>query len=362
MERFLQIYASYYLSYEEWLLESRSYDFTDMINNATRNVREISSCAAGYRYILLDEMQDLSRNRQELILEILHKNPGCKLFAVGDDWQSIYRFTGSNLMLVHNFEKFFKLRTRRSLIETTHRFAEPTVKLSSAFVQKNPIQVRKRIRTSKRGATPVEIIFNEAEDGVRGSDIPAFSRAIKHLISIHGADALKAKSLQIISRYNHDVARLAGSENIEITDEKITWYDQDMTLGFEFCSMHKSKGITRDVVVVLNMNSDLMGMPAQRETDPILNLLLSQEDEYAYAEERRLFYVAITRARERTILLANRKNPSPFLFEICDDLAAEKGYFCPKCGFGELLYKNTSRGPVKYCSNFAFGCNYFKRE
>ena len=80
--------------------------------------------------------------------------------------------------------------------------------------------------------------------------------------------------------------------------------------------MHKSKGITRDIVIVLNMNSDMMGMPATRESDPILDAMLSKEDNFPFAEERRLFYVAITRAREATYLIANRKNPSPFIFEI----------------------------------------------
>ena len=76
----------------------------------------------------------------------------------------------------------------------------------------------------------------------------------------------------------------------------------------EFCSMHKSKGITRDIVIILNMNDDLRGMPAQRENDPILNLLLSKSEDFPYAEERRLFYVAITRARERTFIIANQKD------------------------------------------------------
>lgn len=362
--KFLQLYVSYYLFYQEYLDNERGYDFADMINIAAQNVRELPGCASGYRYILLDEVQDLSRNRQELVLAILQKNPSCKLFAVGDDWQSIYRFTGSNLELIRNFEKVFQRPVRRSLIESTHRFALPTLKISSEFVQKNPLQARKHVRSSKDSQTPIEIIFNEPDEVIRGSDVPAFERAISHLIKELGFDALQTKELQVISRYNHDLKRLAGASNIQIDGVTICWRnprDISQELRFEFCSMHKSKGITRDIVLVLNMNSDLMGMPAQRETDPIIDALLSQEESFPFAEERRLFYVAITRARERTVLLANRKNPSPFLFEICSELAQEENSLCPKCETGELLRKKTKRGTFSYCSNFRYGCDYFRR-
>ena len=362
--RFLRLYSSYYLLYQEYLDAERGYDFADMINIATQNVRELPGCASGYRYILLDEVQDLSRNRQELILAILQKNPSCKLFAVGDDWQSIYRFTGSNLELIRKFDQVFQRPTRRSLIESTHRFALPTLKISSEFVQKNPMQARKHVRSGKKTQTPIEIIFNEPDEAIRGSDAPAFERAIKHLVDELGFEKLQAKELQIISRYNHDIARLSNSPNFKIDGATVYWRDpQDSAqcLKFEYCSMHKSKGITRDIVFVLNMNSDLMGMPAQRETDPIIDTLLSQEESFPFAEERRLFYVAITRARERTILLANRKNPSPFLFEVCSELAQEENLLCPKCETGELIRKTTKRGNFYYCGNYRFGCDYFRR-
>ena len=125
--------------------------------------------------------------------------------------------------------------------------------------------------------------------------------------------------------------------------------------------MHKSKGITRDIVIVLNMNADLMGMPATREADPILDALLAKEDNFAFAEERRLFYVAITRAREETYLIANRKNPSPFIFEISEEIKTAYGKLCPKCETGELIRKHGKHGDFYYCSNYRYGCNYLKK-
>ena len=101
---FLRLFQPVLNAYQRQLERARSYDFADMINDASRTVQEIPECAANYRYVLLDEAQDLSPNRSQLIRAILHKNPSCRFFAVGDDWQSIYRFTGSNLALIHDFE------------------------------------------------------------------------------------------------------------------------------------------------------------------------------------------------------------------------------------------------------------------
>lgn len=365
---FLRMYFKIRRAYETYLDENRKYDFADMINMATRIVREVPDCARGYRYILLDEVQDLSRNRYLLVREILRKNPACKLFAVGDDWQSIYRFTGSDLTLIQEFEKTFGLKTRRSFIETTHRFGQPTIKTSCDFIQKNPTQSRKNVSNKKAKPTSIKIILNAPT--VRDSDAESLNIILLELIKTHGYDELKHKELQIISRYNHDIRRIEGAVNIKIEIDqasecaKIIWHnprDSAQTLNLEYCSMHKSKGITRDIVIVLNMNAGLMGMPATRECDPILDALLAIEDNFAFAEERRLFYVAITRARGETFLIANRKNPSPFLFEISDEIKDIYGKLCPKCESGELIRKHGKYGDFYYCSNYRYGCNYLKK-
>ena len=357
---FLGIFEVIYKDYEEYLELSRLYDFADMINEATWLVRSEPSCMRGCEYILVDEVQDLSPNRQQLICAILDKNPKCRLFAVGDDWQSIYRFTGSNLELINKFEQYFCKYTRRSLIETTHRFGAPTLQKSCAFVERNPLQIHKRARSSKKTATPIEIVLND-ENSEHFSDVSAFEKAIKKLHEEYGYEKLSKMELQIISRFNSDIDRLEA-ENIEIKDQQVIWRStKGEELKFEFCSMHKSKGITRDIVIVLNMNSDIMGMPAQRENDPLLDMLLAKEEPFAFAEERRLFYVAITRARLATILLANPKNPSPFLLELSPKLASLKGELCPRCETGQLIKKNDKKGILWYCSNFPYGCNFIRR-
>ncbi len=360
---FWWIFRHFYADYKKYLDDNRLYDFADMINSAISTVQDIKECARGYKYILLDEVQDLSKNRYILVREILRKNPECRLFAVGDDWQSIYRFTGSDLSLITNFETNFERFTRMSLIETTHRFGVPTTKISSSFIETNPTQSHKRVFCSnKNKKTPINIVMND--ESACNNDSTGLRRAIDKLIAEYGYEGLTKKSLQIISRYNHDISRIKDVRQFRIDGDKVTWRDPEnisRELKFEFCSMHKSKGITRDIVIVLNMNADLMGMPATRENNPLIEMLLSKEDEFAFAEERRLFYVAITRSREQTIIIANKKNPSPFLYEISTELAESRQKLCPKCLSGELIKKNLKKAEVYYCSNYKYGCNYVKR-
>ncbi len=358
---FLDIFEVLFREYEEYLETERLYDFADMINHATELVKTEPDCMRGYEYILLDEVQDLSPNRLCLVREILRKNPHCRLFAVGDDWQSIYRFTGSNLELIERFEQYFGKTVRRSLIETTHRFGVPTVEKSSRFVQKNPAQAHKKVRGLKI-QTPIKIILSKTDTKNRKSEADGFRNAVKDMLEVYGDELLKM-SLQIISRFNHDLAFVMDAPEAKIKEDRLYWsLDSGQKLEFEFCSIHKSKGITRDIVVVLNMNDDLMGMPAQREDDPLIDMLLSDQEKYPFAEERRLFYVALTRARKATYLIAKEKKPSPFLYEISDELSEMRGQRCPRCELGELIRKESKFGAFRYCSNYFYGCNYLRKE
>lgn len=331
VERFIVLFFEIYRRYESWLAHQDLYDFSDMINAARLAVENEPSAARGYRYILVDEVQDLSKNRCALVRAILKKNPGCKLFAVGDDWQSIYRFTGSDLGLVHHFEKIFGLKTRRSFIENTHRFGKPLLNISGEFIQKNPRQSPKRVRAPKDRTTGLFIAPNLAPTlRLRrlGQDAATLGRLLFRLLKEQGEDRLRASSLQVISRYNSDVDRLRDGDSFEIGAKlghpdvfTILWRPNLKTTPFslEFCSMHKAKGITRDYVFVLNVNDGPHGIPSRRLSDPIIDLLLVDSEKYPFAEERRLFYVAITRARRATFLICDRASPSPFLFELSEE-------------------------------------------
>ena len=211
---FFKIYRRIYQAYEQFLYKTRRYDFADMINSAEKCVREIPECARGYKYILLDEVQDLSRNRLMLVRSIIQKNPGCKLFAVGDDWQSIYRFTGSDLGLIREFESTFGLPTRRSFIESTHRFGQPTIRISCDFVQRNPSQSHKLVRNIQKSKTPIFIVLNKPTKSSAGQDAESLRIILRTIINMQGLEAVRNKTIQVISRYNHDIRRIKSDDFI----------------------------------------------------------------------------------------------------------------------------------------------------
>lgn len=335
-EHFLEIFFNIYNQYESWLRRKHFYDFSDMINAAKTVVASLARDTLGYRYILVDEIQDLSQNRSAFLKAILKNCPSCKLFAVGDDWQSIYRFSGSDLGLIQNFEAIFGLKTRRSLIESTHRFGEPTLSLSSSFIQKNPLQSFKRVTAPRAQTTPIYIACNSPPTLNHcqvGQDAATLSRLLNSLYQKHGPKELRALSIQLISRYNSDINRLRNAPEFTVLPSpvgtevfNILWRPPKAAappFSLEFCSIHKAKGITRDYVFVLNVNGGLHGLPARRKSDALLEMLLVDSEKYPFAEERRLFYVAITRARRASFLICDQSNPSPFLFEISSEFAAD---------------------------------------
>lgn len=381
-ELFFEIYKPIYLSYERHLKNNNMIDFADMINCSIEIVNKSNDGNYPYDYILIDEVQDLSSNRYKLIKALLSKNPNSKLFAVGDDWQSIFRFAGGDLSLIQDFENTFELNTRRSFIGMTHRFGDPQLKLSSKFVQKNPYQSQKKVYGTDAKQTPiVKRFFTGRYINNKNQTVSEEAKVVDSILDglqrEYGKD-LSSKSIQIISRYNWDIDIIKGKikkglvphKNFRVLeagddtnkDEKETLIEWKPDLAKEpvklaFCSMHKAKGITRDIVIVLNMNAGSNGMPSSRSSDPLIELLLAHTDQYPFAEERRLFYVAITRAKEATYVIADKTRPSQFLFEIFDDLFGHNKT-CPICKVGEIVERNGQYGMFYSCSNFKYGCNY----
>ncbi|MDC0925791.1 UvrD-helicase domain-containing protein, partial [Flavobacteriaceae bacterium] len=144
-QKFIELISPIYNLYQEELKERNEIDFNDMIHLASNCIKN-KTYSKRYKHIIIDEYQDISRGRYELINNIKSQQPECKLFCVGDDWQSIYRFSGSDLNLFRNFQQYFGY-TVKSKIESTYRFNNPLMSLSSEFIQKNPIQERKELRS-----------------------------------------------------------------------------------------------------------------------------------------------------------------------------------------------------------------------
>ena len=331
-------------------------DFTDAIIKAT------NLCNNGYRpeydYILVDEFQDISLDRYHFLQSLRHHNPLTKLFCVGDDWQSIYRFAGSDMALFKSFDKYFGY-TKRCLMETTYRFGEPTIKKSSKFILSNPEQAEKNVRSFKSNS---ETMLDFA---ATDNNIP---NVVKSLLDSIPLD----KEVLVIGRYSFDV-KVLQSEFFKIKTIKDHSYILYGNRKMDYLTVHQSKGLESDYVILLNCNAGTLGFPSNISDSPILDNVLSEPDKYEYSEERRIFYVAITRAKTHTWVLYDNHNPSPFISEFIkvkvdkDELnAIPTKDLCPKCHCGRLVEKkrgvavNGNPFTTYTCSNSKYGCDYYE--
>lgn len=287
---FVEIFSFILQDYEENLGDE--IDFNDMINKAEEYLKS-GKCNLKIRYILVDEFQDISQSRCRLLKALVQQKENVKLFCVGDDWQSIYRFTGSDISLMTDFDQHFIPSERMSLC-TTFRFDDQLCEFSNKFILKNPNQIKKHLNSYQKSSNPsVTLVWKESVD----DKIAAILKVI--------SDLEKRAEVFIIGRYNYQ--------------EPKNFYqliEAYPNLDVRFTTAHSSKGREADYVIVIGLICSGYAFPSQIEDDPILELVLSRKEMVSNAEERRLFYVAITRARRHVYLIASKKYPSSFAREI----------------------------------------------
>jgi len=357
-ELFLELFEPIFDLYEKILRENGEIDFNDMINKATEYIEE-GDYYCPLSYVIVDEFQDLSFGRYRILQAIRKQNPDVKFSCVGADWHSISRFAGSDISLFSDFSKHFGF-TLTSRIETTYRFNDPLISMSSEFILKNPHQMPKSLKApGDKGPTTHSIVESES---TAGDDTEALTIAINELVD----KGLTEKSeVYIVGRYNFDLKRIMNRDKrftISFSTGLIKYKFpkgvlKGKTLNMNFVTAHKSKGLEADYVVVINCNSGKYGFPSGKADDPILNLLLSSSDQFENGEERRLFYVAMTRTKNHVTFITDRYRKSKFIKELQDEKGVRE-LRCPRCGNGELI-KRSGKGYLFYgCSNFAFGCKY----
>lgn len=358
---FIEILKPILTKYNSHLQNIGEIDFSDMINHATDYVNR-KSAEKKYKYVIIDEFQDISIGRYKLIKSILDNNPGCKSFVVGDDWQSIYRFSGSDISIFTEFEKNFGV-TSKSYIETTYRFNSSLINISSEFILKNPNQVKKKLKSqSKQDFTPYNIFYSES---IFNNDTAPVVNALNEILS----EKTTGQNIMLIGRYSHDIDFLKkdlANFNVKWDQGKESYeviYKPAPALKMHFLTVHRAKGLEADYVILLNCSSGKYGFPSEQADDPILNLLLTQADQFPNGEERRLFYVAITRCRNKVHLIANSKYKSKFIAELEDKNALIKADKCPQCKTGILTQTSgvSAKGKVwakLSCSNWNWGCDY----
>lgn len=293
-----RIFQPVYERYIEELKSSNQIDFTDAILQATEICH--SSHPVKYEYIIVDEFQDISVDRYNFLKVLREGNPPAKLYCVGDDWQSIYRFSGSDMALFNQFSDYFG-STEINRIETTYRFGEPLVSLSSQFIQRNKAQLKKDIHPfNPQTKTELQFCAYERSD---------YCNAIGQLVASIPVD----KSIFLLGRYSFDDYYLSFLYKSVKEGNRFYYFIGDRKI--EFLTVHKSKGLEADYVIILQCNKDTYGFPSMVSDDPVLDYVLTKSDQYPYGEERRLFYVAITRARIKTYVLYDKRFPSVFVDE-----------------------------------------------
>ncbi len=296
--------------YNQELRKKNQIDFTDAILQATEICK--TSQPVDFDYIIVDEFQDISVDRYKFLKALRASgNAPAKLYCVGDDWQSIYRFSGSDVALFNQFPKYFG-ETEIDKIETTYRFGNPLVSVSSGFIQRNDAQIKKNVRPfSADRKTELELISYTKSD---------YCSQISQIVSAIPAD----NSIFLLGRYTFDDYCLSRWFQMVKTGGKCFYIINGRKI--EFLTVHKSKGLGADFVILLQCNKGVYGFPTAISDNPVLNYVLTQGDQFPHAEERRLFYVAITRAKLKTVILYDAHNVSAFVNELLHPETANYAY------------------------------------
>ena len=300
---FLKIFQPVMEAYQK-RLDGRI-DFEDMIIRATHYGRE-GRYRSPHRHLIVDEFQDISDGRAQLLLALKAQHADARLFAVGDDWQSIYRFAGSNIHLMRNFAEVFGGTFADSDgvaskvdLGRTFRSVDKLADAARRFVLQNPTQIEKQVVAVATTESPAIKVIWQTQD----NDDVALRAALSDLQNGTSDD-----SVLLLGRYNS----VRPADLVELQTHH-------PGLAIDFKTVHASKGLQADHVVILAATSGRMGFPSEIIDDSLLDMVLPAAEPFEQAEERRLFYVALTRARTSVTILADKNAPSAFVRELTQD-------------------------------------------
>ena len=296
---YILIIFNIYIKYSQYLTDNNEYDFDDLIVEATKIVKE-SAYIKKFRYIIIDEYQDSSYIRFNLIKKIVNYN-NSYFMAVGDDFQSIYKFSGSDIGLFINFQKYFK-NGHILKIQTTYRNSQELVNVAGNFIMKNKKQIRKEMKSNSHIRKPIKIVYYEKEDA-------DFYKLCLYLKRNNKCNIL------VLGRNNKDINNYISSK-VKITEDKRIILKDDSKMNINYMTMHRSKGLECDDIIIINLKDDALGFPSKMEQNKILEYIRKDTKKDFLEEERRLFYVALTRAKNNVYLFAPRLKSSIFVKEL----------------------------------------------
>ncbi|WP_054989526.1 UvrD-helicase domain-containing protein [Pseudomonas coronafaciens] len=349
---FLELAAPVIQGWDAALKDDRGIDFEDMINLAADCLER--GYQSPYRLVMADEYQDASRARARFCRALV-REPHSHLFAVGDDWQSINRFAGADVSVMTRFVEWYG-HGEVFRLEKTYRCPQAICDASSQFVAKNPAQLQKTVISV---TDPVGPVFQAFQLSGRDQIPDGMRQYLDDLYQQLSAGVLPGVSDRLISvfvlgRYKSDAQFIPQDWQQRYGDK----------LQIMFKTIHTSKGDQADYVLLPGMMAG--GFPSVKGDDPVFGLVMPEGDTYLHGEERRLFYVALTRARRSVAMFTVSARNSPFLTELVSDgvvtITNMKGEpiqeeRCPVCQQGVVLHRTGKFGDFKSCSGFP-RCKY----
>lgn len=381
---FLSIVEKCYYNYQRQLGEINAVDFEDMINRSAQMIESSVSLheKIDFDYIIVDEYQDISKQRFNLT-DKLKQMCDAKVIAVGDDWQSIYAYAGSDISLFTDFKKIMGyadiLKIRR-----TYRNSQQIIDIAGQFIQSNPNQIKKDLISSKKITEPIYIMpYSETAEDVKqakghGGKYFNIGKTINRILEkISNGGDLKNQKILLVGRYSFDAYNLCKSDDFELRDNGIVVSKLFPEAHLEYLTAHRSKGLGYDNVIIVNARDETYGFPSKIDNDPIFKLVIKEDHSVDYAEERRLFYVALTRTKERVYIVCPENRPSEFVRELIRDypevvlegsLSDESSIkelkkTCPLCGYPLQLRKNRNLGfGIWMCTNEPELCSFITNK
>ena len=386
---FMEVAKACYLEYQKKLSEENAIDFQDMINDSARILREkqIAHEELDYKYIIVDEYQDISHQRFDLTKE-LSKICKAKIIAVGDDWQSIYAFSGSDISLFTHFTEVMGYGEELKITKT-YRNAQEVIDIAGNFVQRNDNQIKKSLLSPKHIRKPV-IISTYSEDydhkqyQGKGGRYYHLGKQVEDLIGKileqnKREGQSPSSSILLIGRFNFDARNLCFSQDFVYDENNGKVFSKKYPKArLEFLTAHSSKGLGYDNVIIVNARDETFGFPSKIDDDPVMKYVIKEDTAIEYAEERRLFYVAMTRTKNRVFIVTPENRPSEFILELVNDypditvigkLNRDKGNKtetikrCPICGYPlQLRYKKTYGLRLYMCTNEPEICSFISND
>lgn len=303
---FLRIMNYLITQYQHFLTDNNYVDFACMIRLAKERLQQNPLFLLPYKYLIIDEYQDISLDRFAFIREML-QHGSMNLIVVGDDWQSIYAFSGSRIELFHEFTQLYPA-TKQFTISHTYRNSQELIRIAGNFIQKNPNQIKKQLLSEKHLSKPLEFIFYWFDQRYYQALNRCFAKISKEMEG-------ENKKILLLGRYQHDIQPFLNHHILIKHQNKIVSYCYP-TLQLDYLTIHAAKGLGYDYVILLNMKMGEYGFPSEKTDNRFLTSCFSNDLKKQQYEERRLLYVALTRTKNKVYLLVPRFYPSTFYLEL----------------------------------------------